>query len=109
MVFQAERKYAQWAFFPKILCARPLIKRIITPCSNFDKLPGAAERKELAGWAFIYSIIFPIIPSGGGAGGFSADDLKRVGVSGIYRLPGGFKISRSCCKTEMATPAGMLL
>jgi hypothetical protein len=68
---------------------------------QFDKLPGTAERRELAGLGIH---LFNYIPDHSFQAevpeDFSADDLKRVGVSGIYRLPAALKISRKLLQNK---------
>ena len=62
---------------------------------QFDKLPGTVERKELAGLGIH---LFNYIPDHSFQAevpeNFATEDLKRYGVSGVYKLPGAFKISR---------------
>ncbi|HTI06989.1 MAG TPA: S8 family serine peptidase [Puia sp.] len=62
---------------------------------QFDKLPGAAERAALKGLGVR---LFNYIPDHSFQAempeSYSADDLKRLGVSGIYPLPATMKISR---------------
>lgn len=61
---------------------------------QFDKLPGAAERKELAALGIR---LFNYIPDHSFQAevpeAFSVSDLKRMGVSGVYKLPASLKIS----------------
>jgi len=74
---------------------------------QFDKLPGVAERKELAGLGIH---LFNYIPDHSFQAevpeGFSADDLKRIGVSGIYKLPGGYKMSRKLLQDKEGNTRG---
>lgn len=62
---------------------------------QFDKLPGASEREEMSGMGIR---LFDYIPNNAFLAelpeSFSPADLKKYTVSGIYSLPGRFKIAK---------------
>lgn len=66
---------------------------------QFDKLPGTAERKELAAMGIH---LFNYIPDHSFQAevpeDFSAGALEKYGVSGIYQLPVAVKVSRKLLK-----------